>query len=120
MNPESDRQSHPAVERGGSRRHVRPSDPLLLLTIMSLVVMSLGVNLFIFKQMRAARAQLAAVRINVGVLSEEYQLKEPTMRRFVGALQAFATSQPDFQPILQRYRSGLSQFFINPALSAPR
>jgi hypothetical protein len=105
--------------RDGGRRHLRQTDPLLLLTIAALLVMSLGVNLFIFKQMRGARAQLAAVRANVRTLSNEYQVKEPAMRRFVGALQAFAAGQPDFQPVLQRYRLGLSHFFVEPALPPP-
>ena len=94
---------------------------LILATILSLLVMSLGVNLFIFKQMRGARMQLAAARVAARNLAEQYQVKEPAMRQFIQALQAFAATHPDFLPILERYRPALPQFFLDttPILPAP-
>lgn len=98
------------------QRHLQT---LLLATIFSLLVMSLGVNLFIYKQMQGARAQLTASRVVTRNLSEQYQAKEPTMRQFVQSLQTYAATHPEFQPILQRYRSGLAQFFTDSPIARP-
>ncbi len=92
---------------------------LLLVTILSLLVMSLGVNLFLFKQMQGARTQLAASRAMTRTLSEQYQVKEPAMRQFVQSLQTFSATHPEFQPVLQRYRSGLAQFFTDLPIARP-
>lgn len=103
-------------ETGATRVQQRPRDDLrqlLLATLGSVLIMSLGLNLFIFKQMRSARAQLALSRDAVQKLSRQYQMKEPAMRDFVAALQAFAVSHADFQPILQTYRAALPQFFVS-------
>ena len=63
--------------------------------------------------MRAARTQLGASRSVERNLADQYRIKEPAMRQFVAALQGFAVTHPDFQPILQRYRTGLPQFFVD-------
>ncbi len=92
---------------------------LLLATILSLLVLALGVNLFIFRQMQGARAQLTASRLLNRNLSEQYQAKEPTMRQFIQSLQTYAATHPEFQPILHRYRSGLAQFFTDAPIARP-
>lgn len=99
-----------------ARDRFRQLQALLLATILSLLVMSLGVNLFLFKQMRNTRAQVAGARAYVQNLSDQYQAKEPAMRQFVSGLEAFAAVHPDFQPVVRRYRASLPQFFNERAL----
>lgn len=106
--------------RSPLRRQVRELYSLFFASMTALIILSLGVNLFIFRQMQAARTQLAASRSAVQTLTEQYQRKEPAMRQFTSELQTYAASHPEFAPILARYRPALPQFFNQPLLEGPR
>lgn len=85
---------------------------LLMAMLVALVLLSFGVILFIGKQMTTVRAQLAAARPEAKTLMGEFKNKsEPLMRSFVGSLQMFATTNRDFQPILEKYRPALFPYF---------
>jgi hypothetical protein len=93
---------------------------LLLGVLVSLIVLSLGVCLFMGKQMRIVRAQLVDQRPRILRNLTEFQMKlDPNIKKFTAQLQAFAASNPDFQLILQRHRNRLPQYFINVAPSVP-
>jgi hypothetical protein len=89
---------------------------LFVAALGALLLLSIGLNIFLFQQMRVARGQVASSRGVVQSIDSQYRVKEPAMRQFVDALQAFALTNPDFQPVLQRYRVALPQFFPRPTL----
>ena len=92
---------------------------LLTATFVALLVLSMSINLFLAKQMRLVRAKLSESRPMVQRLQGEFKRKEPNMKNFVSALQNFALSNRDFQPVLDRYRAALPQYFLAPvALSS--
>lgn len=84
---------------------------LLNATFVVLLVLSVAVNLFLAKQMRMIRAKVVEARPVIQRMQAEFQRKEPNMQKFVSALQSFATTNPEFQPILGRYRQVIPQYF---------
>lgn len=84
---------------------------LLSATFVALLVLSLAVNLFLAKQMRMIRAKVTEARPVIMRMQAEFQRKEPNMQKFVSSLQSFATTNPEFQPILGRYRQVIPQYF---------
>src|SRR5262245_14127406 len=92
---------------------------LLTATFVALLVLSLSVNLFLAKQMRMVHARVSDLRPVVRRMEDEFKTKEPNMKKFLSALQNFALANHDFQPVLDRYRSALPQYFLAPvALSS--
>lgn len=87
---------------------------LLNATFVVLLVLSLAVNLFLVKQMRMIRAKVTEARPVIQRMQAEFQRKEPNMQKFVSALQSFATTNPEFQPLLGRYRQVIPQYFSTP------
>ena len=83
---------------------------LLTATFIALLVLSMSVNLFLAKQMRQIRAKVSETRPVIARMQAEFQKKEPNMKKFVNALQSFAASNRDFQPILDRYGKALPQY----------
>ena len=87
---------------------------LLQATFVSVLVLSLSVNLYMAKQTRLVRDKLRESRPAVQRMTAEYRKKEPNMKTFLNALQTFAVSNPDFQEVLNRYRTVMPQFFVAP------
>src|SRR5262245_57432663 len=129
--PESEsgvmRPSHPAgtpatVE--DLQRRYASLQTLFHAALVALIILSLGVSLFILKQMRLLGAQLTDQRPMVSRLMADYQkTSEPLIRRFTSALDRFAVSNRDFQPILEKYRPVLKDYFtsvpVSPSATAP-
>lgn len=84
---------------------------LLNATFVVILVLSVALNLFLAKQMRMIRAKVVEARPVIQRMQAEFQRKEPNMQKFVSALQSFATTNPEFQPILARYRQVIPQYF---------
>lgn len=68
-------------------------------TLLGLLLLSIGVNAFMWRQVRIVRTQLHEEKEQVA----RYQQAEPAIRDFLGKLQRFADSNPDFKPILAKY-----------------
>ena len=93
---------------------------LFTTTLLALILLSLGVTLFVAKQMRMVRAQLDDQRPNVTKLATDYRnVSEPLIRNFTSRLQGFAAANPDFKPILDRYRPALGAYLNSPASPGP-
>jgi hypothetical protein len=95
---------------------------LFYLAIFALLVMGVGVNIYLGKQMRFARTKLAEQRQIVGRASEEFQKTgEPMVRDFAAAMESFAATNKDFAPVFDRYRPAFSKYLsgVSPA-PAPR
>ncbi|MBK8001323.1 MAG: hypothetical protein IPK15_22110 [Verrucomicrobia bacterium] len=87
---------------------------LLNAALVALVVLSFAVNLFLAKQMRMVRAKVTESRPIIQRMQAEFQRKEPNMQKFISTLQSFATTNPEFQPVLMRYRQVIPQYFSSP------
>jgi hypothetical protein len=88
--------------------------------LVALIVLSLGIGLFIFKQMNLLRAQLTEQRPAVNKLISDYEkTSEPLIRNFTSALDRFAVSNRDFQPILEKYRPLLKDYLSTATPQAP-
>jgi hypothetical protein len=109
-----------AEEIGQLKRQAEVQRTLFLGLLMALLVLSGSVNILTVKQMRMARDQLNDMRPKVVRLYTDFrEVREPAVKRFVGALQDFARTHRDFQPALERYRPFLPQYFTGPATPAP-
>jgi len=87
---------------------------LLHATLVALLVLTLGVTLFLAKQMRSVRYEVTETRRLLQRVDQEFKTKEPRMKAFVAALQSYTLTNQDFQPILNRYRGVVPQYFVMP------
>jgi|SRR5687767_8324524 len=86
---------------------------LFQFAVAGLIILAVAINMFLYKQMRLVRVQLPPQREMVLRYSLEFQKKDdPVIRNFVTRLQQFAAANPDFQPVLDHYRSHLSAYFL--------
>ena len=91
---------------------------LFYLATFALLVMGVGVNIYLGKQMRLARATLSEQRQNSDRVAEDFQKNsEPMIREFAGAMQSFASTNKDFAPIFDRYRPAFSNYLTGPLAS---
>jgi hypothetical protein len=126
--PEADWPAHkPTAPAAGAaanlERQYENLHVLFEFALVALILLGLSVTLFMFKQMRLVRAQLAEQRPIVNKLISDYQKhSEPLVRNFTGAMQRFASSNADFQPIVEKYRPVLKDYLTTaplPATPAP-
>ena len=93
---------------------------LFYLATFALLVMGVGVNIYLGKQMRLARAQLAEQRQSIGRAAEDFQNgSEPMIREFAGAMHSFASTNKDFAPIFDRYRPVFSNYLTGSSAQPP-
>lgn len=81
--------------------------------LVALLAPVLASTLYVAKQMRV-RGELGEYRPTMQRVASEFRQKEPKMRQFVAAMQGYATTHPDFQPVLLRYRAALQEYFVSP------
>lgn len=107
-----------AVEE--TRRELAGLRLLLLLTMATLALATLGIDFFIGKQVRTVRRQLEEQRPLVQKVASDYQkYNEPLIRHFTGALQTFVVAHRDFQPLLEKYRPQLGKYYTAPGPATP-
>ena len=82
--------------------------------LVALLAPVLASTLYVAKQMRLVRGELGEYRPTMQRVASEFRQKEPKMRQFVAAMQGYATTHPDFQPVLLRYRAALQEYFVSP------
>ena len=94
---------------------------LLHATLVALVALALALSLFLAKQMRMVRGELSEMRPLIHRLTVEFKQKEPRMKGFISALQAYAANNREFQPTLDRYRAAVPEYFVvpQPVTTAP-
>jgi hypothetical protein len=87
---------------------------LFVIALAAIVIMSLFICAFIGKQWRMVRAQVEEQRPSVQKMRADYfKTSYPLMQSFTARLQTFATTNRDFQPVLERYRGPLGEFFTS-------
>jgi len=92
--------------------HIYRLQTVLADALVALVFLSLGIILFMGKQMTTIRARLAADRQSAQQMYADFQANTtPKVRGFVRALQTFATTNQDFAIVLEKYRPVLGPFF---------
>jgi hypothetical protein len=92
---------------------VRGLKSLFYLTLLALLVMGISLNIYLGKQMRLARAQLYAQQRSA-------EDSERLVRNFAVAMNGFASTNRDFQPIFDKYRPVFSKYIGEAAPAAPR
>jgi len=86
---------------------------LFQFAVAGLIILSAAVNVFIYKQMRLVRIQLPAQRdATIRYVMDFHKRDDLTIRSFVTRLQQFASTNADFAPILDQYRTHLSPYFL--------
>ncbi|MBN2507585.1 MAG: hypothetical protein JXQ71_12910 [Verrucomicrobia bacterium] len=99
--------------------HVYRLQTVMAAALVALVFLSLGIILFMGKQMTTLRARLAVDRQTAQRMYTDFQSNfAPKVRGFVRSLETFAATNQNFTPILEKYRSVLSPYFA-PAQAAP-
>jgi hypothetical protein len=84
---------------------------LFYIATFALLVMGVGVNIYLGKQMRLARMQLSEQRQTFSKTAEDFtNNSEPMIREFAGAMQSFASTNKDFAPIFDKYRPAFSKY----------
>lgn len=111
----------PTITVGELEAQCQDLRTLLAATLVALLVLSVGLNLFLAKEQRLIRQKVSESRPTVSRLAAQFREKEPQMKAFLDALQNYAYSNPDFAPILERYKHAVPQYFQRtaPVSSAP-
>jgi hypothetical protein len=91
---------------------VRGLKSLFYLAVLGLIVMGISLNIYLGKQMRLARAQLYAQQRSA-------EDSERLVRNFATAMNSFASTNKDFQPVFDKYRGVFSKFIGGPPPAAP-
>lgn len=120
MNPESQPDlpqaqpaSDPLATLAALEQHTRMLWKLLQATLVSLLLLCLGVNGYLYKQTRLLRNQLLQEGPAVNRMSLEFQNHDlPLFRNFASKLQNYAHTHREFLPILDRYRSALEPYML--------
>ena len=87
-------------------------ETLFAASISALILLSLALNLFLFKQMRLARGQASAQRPEINKSVDRFQSNnEPVIRDFVAQLERFGATNANFRPILDKYRPWLGKYY---------
>jgi len=115
--PTNDRRERSRSELASQLHDLRN---LFYLATFALLVMGVGVNIYLGKQMRLARTQLAEQRQTIGRAADEFQSNsEPMIREFAGAMQSFASTNKDFAPIFDRYKPVFSKYLTGASAQPP-
>ena len=85
---------------------------LFVLALASFVVMSLSVCAFMGKVWRNTKGQAEEARVAYDAMWREFShVYHPAIQKFVQSLQGFGAQNNDFQPILEKYRKPLADYF---------
>lgn len=119
-------ESKPALTRSSPenlQQQVESLRSLLIGALMALFLLSVAVNLFLYRQDSLVRKELAAVRAGSRNLLADFEAnKQPLIQRFISKLQEYAKAHPDFQPVLRKYNIPLETArpqSVQPPASAP-
>jgi hypothetical protein len=100
----------------GSPYEVEVVRNLLVMAMIGLVLASGSFMLFMYQQMKMVRGQLAEQRPGIQKAIQDYnQISLPLIQRFSARVQGYASTHPDFKPILQKYEPVLGEFMNNSA-----
>jgi hypothetical protein len=91
---------------------------LLVSALLLTIVVSCTLNLYLLRQVKYARTDLAGIVPAVNQMRAEYDKVRPVMEQFVQRAQEFGRTNPDFAPILAKYNMKPAGAAA-PALGAP-
>jgi hypothetical protein len=98
------------------QKEIQSLRQLITSLLLLLVVVSGTLSIFLLRQWKMARNDLAAIRPGALQIINDYnQQRAPRMDAFIQKLKEYGRTHPDFVPILERY-----QLVTNPpTVSAP-
>jgi len=102
------------------RKEVDGLQKLFAVAVGAVIVLSLAIGLFTFIQMKIFRTQLNEQRAAAARIDSGYkEVSEPLIRNFTAAMEQFAATNKDFQPILDKYRPALANILKGKGGAAP-
>ena len=104
--------SSPRPAENDLAAEVRGLKSLFYLAVLALIVMGISLNIYLGIQMRLARAQLYGQQRGADD-------SERLVRNFAIAMNGFASTNKDFQPIFDKYRPVFSKYIGGPAPASP-
>lgn len=91
---------------------------LLVVTLVVLFVFSGAINLYLLRQVITVRKALAAEKATIDQFTK---VELPNIEAFTSALQTFAKTHPDLNPILARYNlAPTTNSMFTPAPTTPK
>ena len=88
-------------------RQCQRLEKLIIFALVAMIITIVAVNFFLSRDARAAALQAKRMEATF----QGYQRIQPYMQDLLSALQTYAGQDKDFQPIWQRYRPVLTNFF---------
>ncbi len=121
VNPPSPKPPADSGEADAVWAHINKLQTTLAAALVALIFLSLGIILFMGKQMTNVNARLQADRESAQQTFTEFQKTvSPKILSFVRALQAFAATNQSFAPVMDKYRPVLGGYFAPIAPVIPR
>jgi hypothetical protein len=97
---------------GDLHQEIQSLRTLVVGALMALLMLSVAVNVFLWRQTVLVRDELANVRKIANGLAAEFEKKAVLINTFLTGLREYTKDHPDFAPILQKYN-------VPPGRSAP-
>jgi hypothetical protein len=82
---------------------------LFTATLIALLIIGGGLDLYLLRQMMSARKDLATIRPQAYQLFDNDKKEKPAINAFISQLQAYSATHPDFTPIFSKYAPVLTQ-----------
>jgi hypothetical protein len=90
---------------------------LLVMSMAGLILATGSFMTFMYQQMSMVRGQLAEQRPGFQkAIADFKQTSLPLIEKFSSRIQAYASTHPDFKPLLQKYEPALGEFLNNSAM----
>ena len=93
---------------------------MFYIAVFALIVMGVSLNIYLGKQMRLARAQLAEQRQATSKIAQDFHgTSEPLIRNFAIAMNAFGATNRDFEVVFNKYRGAFAKYLTGPMPATP-
>lgn len=92
---------------------------LFTATLIALLLVGAGLDLYLLRQMMSARKDLAAFRPQAYALFDNDKKEKAAIKAFLGQMQVYASTHQDFAPIFNKYVPALQQVGLIAGTPAP-
>lgn len=114
----SDTEIKPSVPANSSCPQCEGLQRQLNLLLIGLIVLSGTFAVFLWRQTRYIRSDLAAMKPAAGLIIQGYNQEKPQVDAFLAKVSEYARTHPDFAPIAKKYQLQVPTNAPSPAPAA--
>lgn len=101
---ETEHKTPNAPEAENAQQHATCLQRQMTFLLVALFIVSGTLTVFMWRQVRLARADLAVLKAPAGQILQEFQQQKPKWDAFVSKVAEYGKAHPDFDPIMKKYK----------------